>query len=216
MIKQAWDYKSEVANNNKQSLLSKGKKFLSEYYYIDLEKIALNMDENTIAALNFMVIASGHSLGDFQGFDKSIYDYYEMGIQETETGNVVVKMKTEDGTFYTHDFMGLGSGYFRSNLAIRKYVLTIDSFTGDSGAALGVTSFPLRNVYIDAITAAARMLLLMQEGSGFTDDFVANVKLIEKQLIELIQPYLISEEEFWDDIQLVDSADELQDLMPNT
>ena len=102
MIKQAWDYKSEVASNNKQSPLTKGKKLLSEYYYIDLEKIALNMDEGAIMALNIMLLSSGHSIGDLEDFDKSIYDYYELGNQETETGNVVVKIKTEDGTFYTH------------------------------------------------------------------------------------------------------------------
>ena len=199
--------------SNKKDSLTKGKKLLSEYYYIDAGKIMLDRNEEASVCLEYMLLPHGHSTMNVP-FDKSIYGDTSF---ESETGNIVVKMKTEDGTYYTHDFIALGSGApSKCIIAIRKYVLTIDGFAGFSGA-VGVTSLPLRNVYIDTATAAARMLL-MQSGtvSGFTDDFIASVKKLESELSGLIQPYLITEEEFWDDIKLVDSIDELQDLVPNT
>ena len=200
--------------SNKKDSLTKGKKLLSEYYYIDAGKIMLDRNEEASMCLEYMLLTHGHSTS-VVSFDKSIYGDTSF---ESETGNIVVKMKTEEGTYYTHDFIALGSGDASGlTFAIRKYVLTIDNFIADSGTGLGVTSLPLRNVYIDTTTAAARMLLMQGgTGSGLTDDFITNIKLVEKQVTELIQPYLITEEEFWDDIQLVDSIDELQDLVPNT
>lgn len=159
-------------NNNTQApQLTKGQKILSEYYYIDYNKLIVDLekDQNVKKLANF--------IGEMSGFD---YDNKQTqspirlndgrGFM-TEVNHSIFKISFDGIVVYLEDNFFQGSGSIDSlQFAIRKY----SKFDSDIGSGF----VPTINNYVSINT-------------------LYNSLYSGKRFEEIIAPYLVTEEEFW-------------------
>lgn len=189
MIKQAWDYKSQVVSNKKDPL-TKGKKLLSEYYYIDYLKLLMEGSED--AKMYFGMIM------DFIAQDEFVKDnYYNF---PTEVGDIISKIKLDNDYIYINDSSPGGSGLpDAAALAIRKYckINTPDYYIIKAHV----------NDYVPVFLGTAIFSIPRGSGEPLVGDLLLYIKDTYQAIISALSPYFISEEEFWNEANIIENAE---------
>lgn len=182
------DRNKTLAVSVREPSLSKGKKILSEYYYIDYFKIITEGTEDARLYLGMVI--------DFISNDSFIEDEW-YGVP-TEVGDIIFKVKYDNDYVYMYDNVALGSGTNAAALAIRKYckIKTPDSTVLKAHI----------NDYVPVFLGTALFIAPLGSG-GSPEDLLPIVNNTYKTIISTLSPYFISEEEFWNEANIVENAE---------
>lgn len=161
-------------NNTQVPQLTKGQKILSEYYYIDYNKLIANLEKDQdIKRLvqSFLGEMFGSDLDNKQ--TQSTIEVISGEIyMNTEINHSIFKMAFGGMVIYLEDNFFVGSGTFDClQIAVRKYS-KLDQLAGSSGFTPTINSYvPISTLYDNLYSG--------------------------KRFEEIIAPCLITEEEFW-------------------
>lgn len=174
------------------SSLSKGKKILSEYYYIDYFKLFTEGTEEDKDYLNVILLFMAH--------DNFVED--ENFGAPTEVGDIIFKVKYDDNEcIYMYDkLFVLGSGMPETAaLAIRKYCKI--------NTPAYVISERHVNDFVPVFLGTA--LAFASEGSEnpSVEELLPYVNEMYQAFVSALSPYLISEEEFWNEANIIEDAE---------
>lgn len=189
MIKQAWNYKSQVVSNKKDSL-TKGKKILSEYYYIDYFKIIMEGSDDAKICMQVVL--------EFMAYNSHVQDdYYNF---PTEVGDIISKIKIGNNYMYMNDFLPLGSGMpDAASLAIRKYckISNPEYWVHKSHT----------NDYVPVFLGTALFNVPLGSGESSVEELLPYINEEYQLIISTLSPYFISEEEFWNEANIIENAE---------